>query len=79
MSTITGRGGGETAAYARAALTHLKPLDQPADPGGVSKSTVIAVVLVSLVVVFLLVTTNGKSCHYNAHFSKRLVCTDDAR
>jgi hypothetical protein len=35
-------------------------------------------VVVSLIVVFLLVTTHGKSCHYNVHFSKRLVCTDDA-
>jgi hypothetical protein len=42
------------------------------------RSTVIAVGLVALVV-YLLVTTHGKSCHYNVHFSKRLVCTDDAR
>ena len=39
--------------------------------------TAIALVLVSFVV-FLLVTTHGKDCHYNVHFSKRLVCTDRA-
>jgi hypothetical protein len=44
----------------------------------VRKSHVIAVGLVTLVV-YLLVTTHGNSCHYNVHFSKRLVCTDDAR
>ena len=42
------------------------------------KYTVIAVGLITLVV-YLLVTTHGKDCHYNVHFSKRLVCTDDAR
>ena len=47
-------------------------------PGDVRKPTVIVVGLIVLVVVFLLVTTHGKSCHYNVHFSKRLVCTNDA-
>jgi len=44
----------------------------------VRRSTVIAAGLLALVV-YLLVTTHGKSCHYNAHFSPRLVCTDDGR
>jgi hypothetical protein len=42
------------------------------------EATVIAVGLITLFV-YLLVTTHGKSCHYNVHFSKRLGCTDDAR
>ncbi len=46
--------------------------------GDVRKPTVIVVGLILLFVVFLLVTTHGKSCHYNVHFSKRLVCTNDA-
>lgn len=50
-----------------------------ADPALSSlKPTAIVAGLIVLVVVFLLVTTHGKSCHYNVHFSKRLVCTDDA-
>jgi hypothetical protein len=44
----------------------------------VRKSRIIVVGLLALVV-YLLVTTHGKSCHYNVHFSKRLVCTDDGR
>jgi hypothetical protein len=55
----------------------IKSRRHGADPGDVRKSAVIAVGLVTLVV-YLLVTTHGKSCHYNVHFSKRLVCTDDA-
>ena len=56
----------------------IKSRRHGADPRDVRKSAVIAVGLVTLVV-YLLVTTQGKSCHYNVHFSKRLVCTDDAR
>ena len=56
----------------------IKSRRHGADPRDVRKSAVIAVGLVTLVV-YLLVTTHGKSCHYNVHFSKWLVCTDDAR
>jgi hypothetical protein len=56
----------------------IKARRHGADPDDVRKSAVIAVGLVTLVV-YLLVTTHGKSCHYNVHFSKRLVCTDDPR
>ena len=49
-----------------------------ADAYDVRKYTVITVGLITLVV-YLLVTTHGKNCHYNVHFAKRLVCTTEER
>jgi hypothetical protein len=31
------------------------------------------------ILAWLLVSTRGKDCHYNTHFSKRVVCTKPDR
>jgi hypothetical protein len=39
-------------------------------------NTIIAFVVVALLA-WLLLSTAGKDCHFNVHFAKKVVCTDD--
>jgi hypothetical protein len=40
------------------------------------KNAIIAFVVVALLA-WLRLSTAGKDCHFNVHFAKKLVCTDD--